>query len=622
MGYVIGVDVGTTYTAAAVDANGRQEIFQLGSHAASIPSVVLLRADGEVLTGEAAERRAQTEPARTAREFKRRLGDPVPLLLGGTPYGAEALYAHLLRSVVDQVVTQRGEPPSLVVVTHPASYGPYKLDLLRQAVRQAGIEQAVLLSEPEAAAVHYADQERLESGAVVAVYDFGGGTFDAAVLRKTADGFELLGEAEGLERLGGIDFDQAVLGLVNSATGGALEQLDPADPAARAAANRLREECRQAKEALSSDTEGVIPVLLPSRQTEVRLTREEFEEMVRPRLRETTAALERAIRSAGLKVEEVDRVLLVGGSSRIPLVGALVREATGHPTAIDAHPKHAIALGAAIFGRAHLDKGPAVARTPAPVPAPAVTEVRPPALPPEPVPAPAPATAMAFTGAASGPVPTSLGDRFGFGAPPRRLLLALGGFAVAVAVVAGLGALLLRGNNGGGREEDRALAAGSSPEATAAATLSPVAAASASPTISAGAATATATLPATAPASTPSPTATQTPAPTNTPPPTATATVQPASAAISGVTTYGDSYQAVFTVSGFSPSLAGRHLHFYFNTAPASSGMEYAGASPFTGYKTADRPQGAQQLCVVVVNADHSVLAGSGNCASLPGSGY
>ncbi|MCE7928447.1 MAG: Hsp70 family protein [Chloroflexi bacterium CFX7] len=447
MGYVIGVDVGTTYTAAAVDANGRQEIFQLGSHAASIPSVVLLRADGEVLTGEAAERRAQTEPARTAREFKRRLGDPVPLLLGGTPYGAEALYAHLLRSVVDQVVTQRGEPPALVVVTHPASYGPYKLDLLRQAVRQAGIEQAVLLSEPEAAAVHYADQERLESGAVVAVYDFGGGTFDAAVLRKTADGFELLGEAEGLERLGGIDFDQAVLGLVNSATGGALEQLDPADPAARAAANRLREECRQAKEALSSDTEGVIPVLLPSRQTEVRLTREEFEEMVRPRLRETTAALERAIRSAGLKVEEVDRVLLVGGSSRIPLVGALVREATGRPTAIDAHPKHAIALGAAIFGRAHLDKGPAVAGTPAPVSAPAVTEVRPPALPPEPVPAPAPATAMAFTGAASGPVPTSLGDRFGFGAPPRRLLLALGGFAVAVAVVAGLGALLLDGRD-------------------------------------------------------------------------------------------------------------------------------------------------------------------------------
>jgi hypothetical protein len=105
-----------------------------------------------VLTGEAAERRAQTEPARTAREFKRRLGDPVPLLLGGTPYDAEALYAQMLRSVVAQVTQQRGEGPRVVVITHPASYGPYKLDLLQQAVRQAGIGDAVLLSEPVAAA--------------------------------------------------------------------------------------------------------------------------------------------------------------------------------------------------------------------------------------------------------------------------------------------------------------------------------------------------------------------------------------------------------------------------------------------------------------------------------------
>lgn len=613
MSYVIGVDVGTTYTAAAVDANGRKEIFQLGSRAASIPSVVVLRADGEVLTGEAADRRAQTEPARTAREFKRRLGDPVPLLLGGTPYGAEALYAHLLRSVIDQVVQQRGEPPTLVVVTHPASYGPYKLDLLRQSVRQAGIERVAMLSEPEAAAIHYADQERLEPGAVVAVYDFGGGTFDAAVLRKTADGFELLGEAEGLERLGGIDFDQAVLGLVNTATGGALDRLDHADPAARAAANRLREECRETKETLSSDTEGVIPVLLPSLQTEVRLTREEFEEIVRPRLRETTAALERAVRSAGLKFEDVDRVLLVGGSSRIPLVGALVREATGRPTAIDAHPKHAIALGAAIFGRDQLSKSAAPVSVPASAPPPPLPEARQRERLPDP--APAPATAMALTAPSAAPSAAGLSGRFG--PPPRRLLMALAGLAAAAAIAAGLGVLLLRGD--GGDNGGRIQAAGDTPTPTAATTPPPSAVASAT-TAAASAAAATAT-------PTPSPTATRSPAPTltpaytpTTPPPTATTT--PASAAITGVTLSANHYQVAFTVSGFTPSLGGQHLHFYFNTAPAAAGMDYAGTSPFAGYMPDNRPQGAQQMCVVVASASHAVIAGSGNCANLPASGY
>ena len=103
MGYVLGVDLGTTYSAAAVADSQRIEIFQLGSRAATIPSLVFLRDDGEMLFGEAAERRAAAEPARAGREFKRRLGDPAPLILGGTPYGAEALMAQLLRSIVRQV---------------------------------------------------------------------------------------------------------------------------------------------------------------------------------------------------------------------------------------------------------------------------------------------------------------------------------------------------------------------------------------------------------------------------------------------------------------------------------------------------------------------------------------
>ena len=97
MAYSLGIDLGTTYSAAATARDDRVEIFQLGERAATIPSIVVLRADGEVLTGDAAERRSLAEPTRTAREFKRRLGDPTPIILGGTPYGAEALLAHLLR---------------------------------------------------------------------------------------------------------------------------------------------------------------------------------------------------------------------------------------------------------------------------------------------------------------------------------------------------------------------------------------------------------------------------------------------------------------------------------------------------------------------------------------------
>ena len=352
MAYSLGIDLGTTYSAAATAHDDRVEIFQLGERAATIPSIVVLRADGEVLTGDAAERRSLAEPTRTAREFKRRLGDPTPIILGGTPYGAEALLAHLLRAIVARVTTQSGAAPDAIVVTHPASYGAYKIDLLEQAIRQADLANVTLLTEPEAAAVFYAQQERVPAGAVIAVYDFGGGTFDATMLRKTETGFEQLGRPEGMERLGGIDFDEALFTKVMAMVRASGAVVNPDDPATLAAIARLREECRRAKEALSSDTDTTISVVLPGLQTEMRLTREEFEEMIRPRITETIGALGRAVKSAGLEFDGVDRILLVGGSSRIPLVAEMVREATGRPIAVDAHPKHSMALGAALVAEA------------------------------------------------------------------------------------------------------------------------------------------------------------------------------------------------------------------------------------------------------------------------------
>ena len=349
-GFTLGIDLGTTYSAAAIVRGSTVEPCVLGTIAAQIPTVVVLRDDSEILTGEAAERRAANEPTRTAREFKRRLGDPIPIIVGGTPYGAEALMALMLEAIVRQVTEREGQPPSTIVLTHPANYSDYKRGLLLEAARLAGLDldRVRLITEPEAAAITYARQQRIDPGEIIAVYDLGGGTFDAAVVRDTAAGFELIGTPEGMERLGGIDFDQAVLAHVDAVLDGLVSSADAADPQVIAGQARLREECRRAKEALSNDTDVTIPVSIPGVQTEVRLTRDELEQMVRPRIAETVKALQRTIVSAGITTAEVSRVLLVGGSSRMPIVAQVVRDAIDRPVSIDADPKMAIATGAAL----------------------------------------------------------------------------------------------------------------------------------------------------------------------------------------------------------------------------------------------------------------------------------
>lgn len=397
MSYLLSVDLGTTFSAAAIAEGGEPHIVSLGSRTATIPSVVALRPDGSVLIGEAAERRAITDPTRVAREFKRRLGDPVSTIIGGTPYGAEMLMAHLLRGIIDQVAQQQGAPPNRIVLSHPANYGPYKIDLLEQVGHLAELDVVEFITEPQAAAVHYSEGARIEPGEVVAVYDLGGGTFDAALVQRTDHGFELLGTPDGLERFGGIDLDEAVFMHVRRSLGGVIDTLDPADPAAISALARLREDCRLAKEGLSSDTDAAIPVMLPNLHTEVRLVRAEFEDMVRPRLRETINTLERVVRSAGLGFQDLSRVLLVGGSSRIPLVGEMVREATGRPVAVDAHPKHAIALGAARAAVLGATRPTARAGFAPPVAAEIPAEAAPVVTPEPPSPAEAPAEAAATT---------------------------------------------------------------------------------------------------------------------------------------------------------------------------------------------------------------------------------
>ena len=349
MSYSLGIDLGTTFVAAAISRDGqRVEMVPLGDRTVTEPSVVLRRDDGSLAVGDAAARQAGSRPGDVAWGVKRRLGDPTPVALGGEARPAGELLAAMLRDVLARITAEEGEPPSRVVLTHPANWGPYRRGLFEDVAAEAGLEDPPMLTEPEAAGVHFGVTRGLTEGELLGVYDLGGGTFDAAVLRGRAAGVEILGVPEGMEHLGGVDFDEAVLDRVDQACGGAVSELDAHDSRARAAAARVRQDCVVAKETLSVDDRANVPVLLPTRQEEVTVTRDEFEAMIRPPLSSTVEALRRALESAGVGADALTAVLLVGGSSRIPLVARMVGEALGCRTVVDSHPKHAVALGAAV----------------------------------------------------------------------------------------------------------------------------------------------------------------------------------------------------------------------------------------------------------------------------------
>jgi actin-like ATPase involved in cell morphogenesis len=351
-GYCLGVDLGTTFVAAAVARADQVTMAGLGDRSVVMPSVVYARDDGALVTGESAGRRVVSHPDRVAAEIKRRLGDPTPLLLGGSAYSVTDLLGTLLRDVLDRVAAEQGGPPESVMLTHPANWGPHQQTLFAEVARSAGAANWRTVTEPEAAAAHYAATRPMAVGEVIAVYDFGGGTFDATVLGRTEHGIEVLGTPQGIERLGGADLDEAILSFVNHASGGALTALDLRDPSTVVALARLRQDCVLAKEALSLDVEATIPVFLPGRHLEVELSRTQLEDLIRAQVESTITALSSALQSASITPDRLSTVLLVGGSSQIPLVGRLIEERLGCRTVVDEHPKHAVALGAAALARA------------------------------------------------------------------------------------------------------------------------------------------------------------------------------------------------------------------------------------------------------------------------------
>ena len=389
MAYDLGIDVGTSYSAAAIRRPGGViEVAGLGTIADSVPTVVYLDDDGTMIVGDAANRRSVIDPTGSAREFKRRMGDPTPLILGSSPFSAESLMAKVMRYIVDKVAEREHEPPRHVTITHPANWGPYKLELFDQAFRLAGLEGATALSEPAAAAHSYAAEARVPVGSLLAVYDLGGGTFDAAVLRKEAERFDLLGESIGIEHLGGVDFDEAIFHQVRTSVGDVWPD-DPEDPELQAPMLHLRRSCMEAKELLSSELSAQIPVMVPGIDTTVAIERAQLETMIAPRVGETISALEAALGTAGVTPSDLHAVLLVGGSSRIPLVATMLRERLGDLVATDVDPLYAVARGAAVMAGIRGDEA---------APAPATD------LPGQPAPAPAPVAPLDFDQRAADPV--------------------------------------------------------------------------------------------------------------------------------------------------------------------------------------------------------------------------
>ena len=351
MSYRVGIDFGTTFTAAAVHRDGEQtaELVTLGESGVSAASVVFVAPDGSYVMGDAAVRRAVTDPDRVVREVKRRIGDQTPLLVHGEPIGAHTLAARYIGWVADRVAEREGEPPEGIAVTCPATWGPHKRLLLTDALGFHGLSDVTLVTEPEAAAVAYAASQHVDPGSAIGVYDLGGGTFDAAIVRQLDDGgFALTGRPDGVDPLGGIDFDDAVFEHVRERLGPLWTELDFTDPQVRSAAATLRRECTEAKKALSSDTEVTIPVLLPGVSTQVRMVRAEFEALIAPAVDQTVEAMRRSIDSADLGADELSAVLLVGGSSRIPLVAQRVSAELDLPVTVDSDPKAVVALGAAL----------------------------------------------------------------------------------------------------------------------------------------------------------------------------------------------------------------------------------------------------------------------------------
>jgi molecular chaperone DnaK (HSP70) len=281
-----------------------------------------------------------------------RIGDEVPIVLGNRAHSAHYLAAAAVVGIIDEIAAEEGAPAEHIVVTHPPGWGPYRTDLLHQALCELGLDTAVLVPEPVAAAVGASARHRIDSSGMVGVYDLGGSRVTATVVRRAGGvGFEVVGRPETADNPAGADFDDALVAMVTDAEAQATWE----DMA------QLRSDCVAGKQALSTLPEVTI---MAGREP---VTRPEFEEAILPAVTQGVEVLVRAVLAAGITTDQLSAVVLVGGSARIPLVRRVIGDRLRRPVLVDQAPDATIAVGAATIATwaapAQVDRSAAVEET-------------------------------------------------------------------------------------------------------------------------------------------------------------------------------------------------------------------------------------------------------------------
>lgn len=347
MSKTVGIDLGTTNSLVAIVENGRPRILQRGNERL-VPSVVGLSDDGKVIVGQTALNQYVIAPERTVRSIKRKMGTDEKVSLGDREYSPEEISAFILRHLKTMAEEVLGEPVTGAVITVPAYFSDAQRSATKRAGELAGLEVLRIINEPTAAALAYGIES--QANQYLMVYDLGGGTFDVSIIEQMGDVLEVRA-SHGNVNLGGDDFDERLLQYLLSVLSSdhrydfkadrkAMARLSRASEAAKIALS-VKPFARAAEEFLAR-YDGQIAHL----DTEV--ARQEFETMIDDLLRSTLDSIDRALKDGNLKAEQINRVLLVGGSTRIPQVAEMIENHIGLQPSAEINPDEAVALGAGV----------------------------------------------------------------------------------------------------------------------------------------------------------------------------------------------------------------------------------------------------------------------------------
>ncbi|MBS5946154.1 MAG: molecular chaperone DnaK [Peptoniphilus harei] len=351
MGKIIGIDLGTTNSAVAVMEGGDAVIIPNIEGNRTTPSVVAFTKDGERLVGETAKRQAITNPDRTVSSIKRHMGSDFNVKIDSKTYTPQDISAMILQKLKSDAESYLGEKITEAVITVPAYFTDAQRQATKDAGRIAGLDVKRIVNEPTAAALAYGEDKDKDAQTVM-VYDLGGGTFDVSIL-ELSDGVFEVHATRGNNKLGGDDFDNRVIDYIAEE----FKKENGIDlKADKMSLQRLKEAAEKAKKELSStmSTNINLPFITASQagplHLNMDLTRAKFDELTADLVKMTEGPVKDALSDAGLSASDIDKVLLVGGSTRIPAVQECIKKLTGKQPQKDINPDECVALGAAIQG--------------------------------------------------------------------------------------------------------------------------------------------------------------------------------------------------------------------------------------------------------------------------------